>query len=223
MPRGRRSMRAGEIYHVLNRGVGRATIFHKQGDYEAFECIVREALSRRPLTIYDYCLMPNHWHFVIEPEHAEQASEFLQWMTMTHAQRYRTHYGSIGEGHVYQGRFKAFPVETEGYLLRLFRYVHRNPVRAGLVERAEQWPWSGIGSCAPAIGKRIPLAGWPLPQPENWLDIVNRPQSDAELAAIRKCIQRGRPYGNPVWVEDAAQRLGLEATLRARGRPRTSK
>lgn len=100
MSRGRQSIQVGEIYHVLDRAVSRATIFHKVADHEAFIRIFKEGLIREPILIYDYCLMPNHWHFVTEAEHDKQLSEFFKWTTMTHAQRYRTHYHSVGEGHV---------------------------------------------------------------------------------------------------------------------------
>ena len=220
MARGRRSIQAGEIYHLLNRGIGRATIFHKPADYEAFVGIIREGLIREPIVIYDYCLMPNHWHIVAEAEYEEQLSEFFKWTTSTHAQRYRIHYHSVGAGHVYQDRFKAFPVETEEYLLRLLRYVERNRLRAGLVERAEQWRWSGLWDWHHGTTDGIPLSPWPIDRPTNWLEFVNQPQTEAEVAAIRNCLRRGAPYGDDKWVRDTAERLGLESTLRHRGRPR---
>jgi putative transposase len=219
MPRGRRSIQAGEIYHVLNRAVGRATVFHKAEDYEAYIRIIQEGLIRQPVAIYDYCVMPNHWHFVTEAENDEQISDFFQWTTMTHAQRYRTHYRSVGEGHVYQARFKSFPVETEEYLIRLFRYVERNPLRAGLVERAEQWRWSGLWDWAHGANDGIPLSPWPIPRPNNWIEFVNQPQTEAEVDAIRKCIRRGIPYGSEQWVLEAVERLGLQSTQRPIGRP----
>ena len=125
-----------------------------------------------------------------------------------------------GEGHLYQARFKAFPVETENYLLTLFRYVHRNPLRAGLVGRAEQWRWSGLWDWVHNSRTGIPLTPWPIRRPDDWLEYVNQPQSEAEVQAIRNCIRRGSPLGSEQWVQDAAKRLGLESTLRPVGRPR---
>jgi putative transposase len=219
MPRLHRHLQAGEICHIMNRGGARQTIFHKPEDYEAFIRILREGMILEPLSILEYCLMPNHWHFVVQLEYGEQASNFFKWVTMTHAARYHAHYGTVGTGHLYQSRFKAFPVETETYLLRLFRYVVRNPRRANLVARAEQWRWSGLWDYAHDTNIGVPLAPWPIPRPANWLEYVDQPQTDAEVEAIRRSIQRNSPLGEDAWVKQTAKRLGLESTLRSPGRP----
>ena len=91
-----------------------------------------------------YCVMPNHWHLVVWPHQDGALSRFMNWLTLTHTQRWHQHRHSVGEGHVYQGQFKSFPVETNEYFLVVCRYVERNAVRAGLVERAEQWRWSSV-------------------------------------------------------------------------------
>jgi len=106
MPRGPRDVPGGVVYHVLNRGVGRQTLFHKPADYDAFERIVREALTRVPMRILSYALMPNHWH--------------------------------------------------------------------GL------------------------LSDWPVERPEDWLGLVNQPQTETELEALRRSVTRSRPFGHPM-------------------------
>ena len=138
MPRRARSIQGGYVYHVLNRSNARAPLFLKEEDYAAFERIMEEAFGRMPLRILGYCVMPNHWHLVVWPEDAQdkQVSEFLRWLTVTHAQRWHAHYHSSGSGHLYQGRFKSFPIESDEHLYTVLRYVERNPLRAGLVERA---------------------------------------------------------------------------------------
>ncbi|HVX10293.1 MAG TPA: hypothetical protein VHC22_03890, partial [Pirellulales bacterium] len=116
-------------------------------------------------------------------------------------------------------RFKAFPIQDDDHLLTVLRYVERNPLRADLVKRAEQWPWSSLAWRV--SGKRPPmLADWPIAYPTNWLTRVNRPQSQAEEKALRRSIERGQPFGDETWVEHTATRLGLESTLRPCGRPR---
>jgi len=206
------------VFHVLNRGVGRMRLFAGEADYAAFQRVVEEALRVTPIRICAYCWMPTHWHFVLWPQRDGELSEFMQRMTNMHTQRWQRAKDCVGCGHLYQGRFKSFPVESDDYFYRVVRYVERNALRAGLVARAEDWLWSSLrprfyGQAGPT------LAEWPLPQPSDWLHQVQTPQTEAELNDIRKCVQRGRPYGTLVWVEQVAERLGLQAPLRARGRP----
>lgn len=221
MPRPKRCCPGGNIFHVLNRGNGRQTLFSKPADYEAFMRVVQEALLVVPMRFLGYCLMPNHWHFVAWPELDDQLSEFMHQMTSTRVRRWQKAHHCEGEGHVYQGPFKSFPVESDEHLYTLCRYVERNPVRAGLVERAEQWMWSSAWArLHPEDPRTLPLTEWPVARPNDWLARVNQPLTGAELKAIRGCAVRGRPYGSDSWVDSTSKRLGLESTLRAAGRPR---
>ncbi|HEU5116465.1 MAG TPA: transposase, partial [Isosphaeraceae bacterium] len=107
MPRTIRASAADYCYHVLNRGNGRAEVFHKPADYDAFLEMVAAAQKRLPMRVLGYCLMPNHFHLVLRPHHDGDLSRWMQWLLTTHVRRYRRHYGS--SGHVWQGRFKALP------------------------------------------------------------------------------------------------------------------
>src|SRR5277367_6089591 len=128
MPRRLRHAAGGYVYHVLNRAVGRATLFHKPGDYRAFRKILIEAQEDwLNVPLLAYCLMPNHWHLVLWPEHDGDLSEFMRWLTVTHTQRWHAHYHTQGTGPLYQGRFKAFPIAEDEHLLTVLRYVERNP------------------------------------------------------------------------------------------------
>ena len=209
------------IYHVLNRGNGRMRIFHKAGDYEAFERVLAEGLERYPVELFTYCLMPNHWHLVVRPNTDEALGRWMGWVGVTHVRRYHEHYHSRGGGHLYQGRFKSFPVAEDDYFLALCRYVEANALRAALVERAEDWRWCGLWRRANG-GEELSLSAWPLERPRNWVARVNRGLNDEQIAAIRTCAQRGRPLGPETWVRRTAARLGLEFTLRGPGRPRTT-
>jgi putative transposase len=204
-------------YHVVNRGNARGEVYHKDEDYAAFVTLLGQACERLPMRVLAYCLMPNHFHLVLWPRGDGDLSRWMQWLLTAHVRRYHRHYQ--GSGHVWQGRFKAFPIQQDEHLLTVLRYVERNPVRANLVERAEQWAWSS----APLwCRKELPaylLAG-PVRYEGNWLAWVNRPQTDAEEADLRKCVARGTPFGGPLWQRRTAGRLGLESSLRPRGRPR---
>ncbi|HEV3342013.1 MAG TPA: transposase, partial [Pirellulales bacterium] len=144
MPRVARIAPGGLVYHVLNRSVARLPLFQKPSDFEAFEHVLDEAQDRYPTRILAYCLMPNHWHFVLWPRRDGELTHFMRWLTHTHTMRWHAHYHTSGTGHVYQGRFKAFPIETDEYFYTVVRYVERNPLRANLVARAEDWRWSSL-------------------------------------------------------------------------------
>jgi len=219
MPRRPRHTPGGMVFHVINRSVARHTIFHKPEDYAAFERVIAEAHARLPIRILAYTLMPNHWHFVLWPRTDTELPEFVKWLSLTHTQRWHAHYHSSGTGHLYQGRYKSFPVQGNLYLLVVLRYVERNALRANLAARAEDWKWSSLFRRHKGSGVDI-LSNWPSNRPADWLDFVNEPQTQAELDALRQSVHRGSPFGDDDWQKQAASELGLEATMRPRGRPR---
>jgi len=220
MPKSPRIAVGGVVYHVLNRANGRAQIFREQGDYFAFEKIMGEAMGRTPIRLLSYCLMPNHWHMVLWPFNDGDLSRFLGWLSQTHAVRWHTARKTVGTGHLYQGRFKSFPVQSDAHFLTVARYVVRNPLRANLVSRADDWRWSSLWRHVRGNEVNPPaLSEWPVPRPQGWAQLVNQPQNEAELLALRHSVRRGCPYGEPAWVQETADRLGLESTLRPRGRP----
>jgi putative transposase len=135
--------------------------------------------------------------------------------------RWHPAHKAVGTGPLYQGRFKTLPVETDEHLLTLLRYVGRNPLRAKLVQRAEEWRWSGtyIRRRGPEKLRSI-LANWPIERPREWTRLLNEPQSGGELAEVRAAVKRGCPYGSSEWVASTAATLHLGWTLRPRGRPR---
>ena len=224
MPRTARVAPGGMVFHVLNRGVGRMRLFAKNRDYEAFEEIIERTLLSRPMRICGYCLMPTHWHLVLWPERDGELGAFMQKLSVTHVRNWQEHRRQVGLGHVYQGRYKSFPVESDEYFYQVLRYVERNALRANLVQQAEQWRWSSLwrrlhGNSA----QQSMLSDWPLPLPRTWRTIVNKPQTEAEVEAIRRSVTRGQPYGSEAWVQATARDLGLSSTLRRRGRPKQAR
>ena len=223
MARTPRNIKGNIIYHVLNRANGRERIFKKEKDYESFLNLLKETKEKHPMRILSFCIMPNHWHFVLYPEKDEDLSKFMRYLTHTHTQRYHSHYKTIGYGHIYQGRYKSFPVQQDNHLLQLCRYVERNPLRAGLVEKAQDWKYSSLyirryGSKE----QRGILSEWPVRQTKSYLSWVNTLQKDEEekLKNIRYSIQKGKPFGNDSWIKTIATRLNILSTLRKRGRPK---
>ncbi len=221
MGRPQRAAVGGYVYHVLNRANARLKIFENDADYEAFEAVLAQAVQRSETRLLAYCVMPNHWHLLVWPREDGELSRFVGWLTLTHTQRWHAHRQSIGSGHVYQGRFKSFPVQDDGHLYSVARYVERNPVRAGLVRRAEQWRFGSLFRwLRGSTEDKALLSAWPRPRQSDWVAHVNSVQSEAELQALQQSIQRGSPFGGERWSTRAVTRLGLESTLRPRGRPR---
>jgi len=212
------------VFHVLNCGVARMQVFEKAGDYQAFERVLKETLEEAPMRICAYCLMPTHWHLLLWPEHDGDLATFMQRLTITHVRRWQENRHCVGLGHVYQGRYKSFPVEEDEHFLAAARYVERNALRANLVLRAEEWRWSSLWSrCCGGVGEKPVLAGWPLDLPKDWVERVNRADNEKELEALRRSVQRGRPYGASEWQRRIAKRLGLESAYRSAGRPRIAR
>lgn len=219
MPRPPRADEAGAIYHALNRGNARQQIFHKDKDYEAFERVVAEGLEKYEVDLIAYQWMDNHWHMVLSPHENGAMSAFLYWVTMTHTQRYHAHYHTTGYGHVYQGRYKSFPVQDDGHFHVVCRYVERNALTANLVRQAEDWRWGSLWNwCG---GKSlIKLASWPVARLPGWIARVNQALTEKEQEAVARSIQRNCPLGDADWTQDTARRLKLESTIRPKGRPR---
>ena len=185
-------------------------------DYAAFVRLLEKAVERSDVALFAYCLMPNHWHLVLAPKTDGAMSGFMHWLTTTHARRWHNARGLTGLGAVYQGRFKAIPIRHDTHFLWVCRYVERNPLRASLVTRAEDWSWSSLRRHDERADW---LARWPVPRPAQWIDHVNRPETQAELDAFRLAIQNGVPFGDEDWMQQVRDALGT-SPRHAHGRPR---
>jgi putative transposase len=226
MPRQLREAAGGVCYHVLNRAVGRMTIFETPEDYAAFfRCVGHAKASVPGVRVVSVVLMPNHFHMVLWPREDGELSQFMRLLSVTHTQRWHAHTKTAGTGPVYQGRFKSFPIQRDEHLLTVLRYLDRNPLRAKLVRRAENWRhgslWLGMQAERPVW--LLPESKWPVARAGDWLEWVNTPQTPKEEAEIQLCIKRGRPYGSPRWTTQTARSMGLESSLRPRGRPAKKK
>lgn len=220
MPRPHRTTGGGICYHVLSRGNDRRAVFRKEGDYAAFLRLMGEANERLSMGVLAYCLMPNHFHLVLRPEADGDLSRWMQWLMTSHVRRYHRHYR--GSGHVWQGRFKSFPIQEDEHLLAVVRYVELNPVRAKTLPttRVDQWPWSSAGNPPGDTPKPPLMLSAIFPRPRSQL---SRKLSANQLESIQRSITRGSPLGDLAWQEATAKTLGLESTLRPRGRPKKAK
>jgi putative transposase len=220
MPRTARIAPGGVIHHVLNRGVRKMTLFRGRSDYLAFQQCLLDTMRIVPVPVLGYCVMPNHWHLVLLPEHDGDLARFMLRLTITHVRRWSEHRRTVGEGHVYQGRYKSFPCQSDEHAWTVLRYVERNPLRAKLVERAQEWPWSSLGQELLEEKVRLPLASSPPgARRADWIDWVNLPQTPAEESAIVSCIEKSRPFGSDRWLQRAMRTLGWREQ-KMRGRPK---
>lgn len=183
MPRPPRDIPDDCVLHIINRRNDRQLLFAKPLDYQQFLSLLSHAKSKHPVRIIAYALMPNHWHLVIWVESSTQISLFMHWLTGTHAARVRWQTRTVGEGHVYQGRYRAFLIDGEARYFRLLQYVEANPLRARLVRRAEDWRWSSLEE---RLGRlRGLVEPGPIGLPLRWTDIVNGPLSREDLEDFR--------------------------------------
>jgi len=149
-------------------------LFDKEEDYELFEKTLIDAKEKKEMRILSYCIMPNHFHFVLQPLHDGDLSKFMSWFTMTHTQRWHAKKKTVGTGHVYQGRYKSFIVQSDAYFYQLMKYVEQNPLKAGLVKRAQDWHWGSLWKREKGAEKeKSLLAPWPMDLPDDYLEQVN--------------------------------------------------
>jgi putative transposase len=184
------------VYHVLNRSNGKVRIFHDDADYKDFEYLLDEMRETYDMRILAYILMPNHWHLLLFPKQDGDIGKSMHWLTTSHVRRHHSRKGTIGHGHIYQGTYKSFLVQTDAHLLTVLKYIERNAVRAKLSKTAEDWRW---GSCYRRIRgdlkSRKLLADSPVPLPRNYKNWINDPEPAELLADVRQSVGKGTSYG----------------------------
>ena len=124
----------------------------------------------------------------------------MQWLLTSYVRSYHKHYG--GSGHIWQGRFKSFPVQRDERLMTVLRYVLQNPVRAGSSSTVQEWLWS-------TVRRRHPVDRSPVDEAGQWSEQLKNQLGDAQVANIRECLNRQRPFGQSNWQEEVARKFGL--------------
>lgn len=219
MPRRSRIAPGDLCYHVISRGNNRATVFHDARDYDHFSELMTAAHERRPTRLLAYCLMPNHIHLVLRPQADGDLGQWMRWLLTAHVSHHHRRHGT--SGHVWQGRYKSFPIQDDAHLFAVIRYVERNPVRAGLAARPADWIWSSAARRDAAATAGPKLAALPLP--DGWAETLARPEPPSALERLRDCVNGGGPFGDAGWTSRTAEWLRLPTVRRAPGRPRRQK
>jgi REP element-mobilizing transposase RayT len=141
----------GALYHVVSRGNNRRDIFFNDDDRRLFLDTLGEMAQRFEIELFAFVLMNNHYHLLLITRRAN-LSRAMQWFGVTYTNRFNAR--NSHSGHLFQGRFKSMLVQNDAYLMRLSLYIHRNPLRAGIVNRLADYPWSSYRSYA--YGKKAP-------------------------------------------------------------------
>jgi len=221
MPRLARVDVGNEIYHVINRANGRLQIFNTPEDYCSFEKLLMEAKELTDMRIYAYEIMPNHWHIILSPRNDGDLGLFMHHLTNKHTRQVHTSTGTIGSGHLYQGRYKSFLVDSEKYLLAVIKYAERNAVRAKLVRFCEDWQWGSAWRRIHGTAQQKKLLdALPIQLPNTYLTWVNTEESIEEVETIRRSVNKSVPYGREQWVDAMVTTYHMETTLRDAGRPK---
>lgn len=220
MPRPIRTDVGDYCYHIINRANARLPIFFKKEDYVLFEQVLEEAKEKYDMRVLAYALMPNHFHLVLYPKNDGDLGKFMQWLTLTHTQRWHQSKNTKGTGHLYQGRYKSFIIEEDNHLLSVICYVERNALRAKLVKKAENWKFCSLWRRLYGnIQQKKLLTKWPISAPDDYLSFVNTSQLNEE-EHIRLSVVKGKPYGNDNWSMKIIKKFGLESTIRLPWRPK---
>ena len=188
MPRKRRSCPTGVVFHLCNRSAGQIPLFQTPYDYFQVLDVFREALEKFPVSIFAYCIMPNHWHLLGQAHQTKAMSRFMHWFGTTHAARWRKSHDAVGRGAVYQNRFRSHPVEGANAFLKTAAYIERNALAANLVFEASAWPWGSAAS-----HHHLPVETWPIPKPGHWHRLLRKPLEAEIMNQIRRAELSSQP------------------------------
>jgi len=205
----------GIPHHVTQRGNGRQQTFFEDGDYALYLDLLAGAAERARVEVWSYCLMPNHVHIILCPEDADGL-----WRTFGDLHRRYTGYVNARRrttGHLWQGRFGSVAMD-EGHFVTALRYVALNPVRARLVQQAQDWQWSSTRALIAGKDDHVVTVAPALERVGNFAAFLGQPFDEAlSYSALRKAESVGRPVGSPAWLADMEARTGLTLAPQKRG------
>ena len=213
--------------HIRQRGIDKALCFQCDADYDLYTGLLSELVGRTRCQLHAYVLMPNHVHLLLTGEDPTAASAFMKALAQRYSQYFNRTRGRTGP--MWEGRFRSSPVESERYLLTLYRYVELNPVRAGLVRLPHHYRWSSfhhnaLGAPLDFLSAHptfVQLGASAEERARTYLQYIGEVTSDEELALIRESIDANAAMGSDGFVEGLESALGRRARVIHRGRPRS--
>lgn len=227
MPRKARVLVPGCPHHIVQRGHNRSAVFITDEDYQYYLHNLFDWKQQLEIKLYAWCLMTNHIHLIVEPTN-EPMDLSLLMKRINGKQAAYTNKLEGRSGSLWEGRYKASPIQTETYLLSCLRYVELNPVRAGMVKAPEDYRWSSyreriqqdestmldLDPCyqALALNKKDRI--------KRYVEFVKQGVSSAEKKMIQEAWQRNQLTGNQKFVDEIEQRMGIRVERRGRGRPK---
>ena len=224
MPRLPRVMSSGLAQHLVQRGNNREPCFFSGSDYSAYLHWLERAARAYRVSVHAYVLMPNHVHLLATPGVEGGISKMMQYLGRQYVQHINRTYSRTGT--LWERRFLASLVETDGCLLSLYRYIESNPVRAGIVQAAEHYPWSSARAHVAPNGATflvdhdiyLNLGATPQARAEAYLGLTRVPMEEKVLGEIRLAIKRGVPFGSEGFKDQIERQLGRRVRLRKPGR-----
>lgn len=221
MPRVARVVFPGVPHHVTQRGNRREEVFFEEQDRKVYLGWLREYTEKHEVQVLAYCLMTNHIHLIMVPNDEDGLHSVLKPLHMRYAQRINRNRG--WSGHVWQGRYFSAPLD-EAYLWAAIRYIERNPVRTGMVVRAEAYRWSSAAAhCGvredPILTKgrewtrSIAIGG-------DWKNWLSEPDEPEKLEILRRNVHKGLPCGSEEFIERLSKESGRNLKFVPQGRPR---
>ena len=206
----------GFPHHITQRGNRKADIFETDEDRLAYLCFLKKYAAQYNLSVYAYCLMANHIHLVAVPGDELTLGKALRDAHTVYAMYFNTR--TVFSGHVWQGRFFSCPLD-EAHLWAAVRYVERNPVKAGLVERAEQYRWSSAAAHCGLFTDELLSTDFPPPGiVEDWSAWLAQPDEESVTDYIRQQTQTGRPCGNESFLDQVEALLNRTVRRKKPGR-----
>ncbi|MDZ7750152.1 MAG: transposase [Gammaproteobacteria bacterium] len=212
MPRIARVVVPHYPHHVIQRGNRRQQVFFSPADYRAYIQLMSEFCEAAGTAVWAYCLMPNHVHFVMVPQHEDGLRAAIGEAHRRYTRRVNFREG--WRGHLWQERFHSFPMDEE-YLVAVVRYVERNPKVAGLRRQPADWPWSSARAHIDGIDDELVTVAPMLERIDDWPTYLS---TEGDDALVEKHSRTGRPLGSQVFVEKLESLTGRSLAPRKRGR-----
>jgi putative transposase len=219
MPRIARIIGVGYPHHIVQRGNNREKVFLNRGDYERYLSFLLKYSEEKRAAVLAYCLMPNHIHLLVRPSEETALPKMMQGITLCYSKYFNGKNGRTGR--LWECRYHSTVIDEESYLWSVSKYIENNPVRAGIVRRPQDYPYSSAK--AHILGRKDPFLKEPLfdiSELKEYRRVIRSEDDKKILEEIRKHTRLGKPLGDGGFLNTLSERLGHSLSFRPKGRPR---